>query len=214
MAAHEPNRDMLRPVPGKPGEFEVAKLDEGRIGLFEDELDKARGSVKRIWLGTACEPFPYARAPRRGLSPSVQEVAEAMSNDSLADPVKATHRATMAVLDIAAARGIPATVLTAGVLPRPMFAKLDPDSESNIIRDELTLLCAAAHPENEYGIILPSSSEEHRERQDPPTVPYAERIASLKALQEADCKIWECEHPWTKPNPAISSGSRVASAST
>ncbi|MBP3590569.1 MAG: hypothetical protein J6J61_08335 [Muribaculaceae bacterium] len=75
---------------------------------------------------------------------------------------KASRRAAMAVLDVAAARGIPATVLARSILPRPMFAKLDPDSESNIIRDELTLLCAA---------------------------PYAERIASQKALQEAGCKI-------------------------
>lgn len=77
------------------------------------------------------------------------------------------------------AAGIKCTVLTKGILPA-----------------ELTQLS----PENEYGITLVSLDESYRQRMEPYTAPYADRLASLRALHDAGCKTWVSIEPYPTPN--------------
>ena len=65
------------------------------------------------------------------------------------------------------AAGIKCTVLTKGILP-PQLAELS--------------------DENEYGISLVSTNEKFREKYEPNSAPYAERIAALNCLYKKGCK--------------------------
>lgn len=75
--------------------------------------------------------------------------------------------------------GIKCTVLTKGVLP----------SELSELSDE-----------NEYGITLISLNEDYRERMEPYTAPYVERIAALRTLHDRGCKTWVSIEPYPTPN--------------
>jgi DNA repair photolyase len=77
------------------------------------------------------------------------------------------------------AAGIKCTTLTKGVLPIEI-AKLS--------------------KENEYGITLVSLDEAYRAEAEPGSAPYAERIASLKALHDAGMKTWVSIEPYPTPN--------------
>ncbi len=75
--------------------------------------------------------------------------------------------------------GIKCTVLTKGLLPIEL---------------------AELSPENEYGITLVSLAENFRARYEPGAAPYAERLASLKALHQAGCHTWISMEPYPTPN--------------
>ena len=75
--------------------------------------------------------------------------------------------------------GIKCTTLTKGILP-PELSDLS--------------------KENEYGITLISLDEKYRKHVEPGATPYAERLASLKALHEAGCKTWVSIEPYPTPN--------------
>jgi DNA repair photolyase len=77
------------------------------------------------------------------------------------------------------AAGIKCTALTKGVLPIEI-AKLS--------------------KENEYGITLVSLDEAYRSKVEPGSAPYADRIASLKALHDAGMKTWVSIEPYPTPN--------------
>jgi DNA repair photolyase len=75
--------------------------------------------------------------------------------------------------------GIKCTVLTKGILPIEL---------SNLSK------------ENEYGITLVSLDEKFRERMEPSTAPFEERIQALRALHDAGCKTWVSIEPYPTPN--------------
>ena len=75
--------------------------------------------------------------------------------------------------------GIKCTVLTKGILPISL-SKLSKD--------------------NEYGITLISLDEEYRERMEPGSAPYNDRLKALKKLREKGCKIWVSIEPYPTPN--------------
>ena len=90
----------------------------------------------------------------------------------------------IAEMSIAAIRklneaGIKCTVLTKGILP--------------IELSELS-------KENEYGITLISLDEKYRNKMEPYSAPYEERLASLRALHELGCKTWVSVEPYPTPN--------------
>ncbi len=75
--------------------------------------------------------------------------------------------------------GIKCTVLTKGLLP-----------------SALTRLS----PNNEYGITLISLDEKYREKMEPGSAPYADRLAALQKLHVAGCKTWVSMEPYPTPN--------------
>lgn len=75
--------------------------------------------------------------------------------------------------------GIKCTTLTKGLLP--------------IELSELS-------PENEQGITLISLDEAYREKMEPGAVPYADRLAALKALHDTGCRTWVSIEPYPTPN--------------
>lgn len=75
--------------------------------------------------------------------------------------------------------GIRCTTLTKGILP---------------------LELAQLSPENEHGITLISLDESYREKMEPGTSPYADRLAALRALHDAGCRTWVSIEPYPTPN--------------
>ena len=75
--------------------------------------------------------------------------------------------------------GIKCTVLTKGILPVSL---------------------AKCSKDNEYGITLISLDEEYREKMEPGSAPYADRLKSLKKLHEKGCKTWVSIEPYPTPN--------------
>ena len=76
--------------------------------------------------------------------------------------------------------GIKCIVLTKGILPIELL---------------LNFL-----PANEYGISLVSLNEDFRQRYEPNTAPYSERIKALYDLSKANCKTWVSIEPYPTPN--------------
>ncbi len=54
--------------------------------------------------------------------------------------------------------------------------------------------------ENEYGTTLISLSEDYRQKMEPYTAPYAERLAALRSLHDKGCKTWVSIEPYPTPN--------------
>lgn len=77
------------------------------------------------------------------------------------------------------AAGIKCTVLTKGILPVSL---------------------AECSKENEYGITLISLDEEYRERMEPGSAPYKDRLKALKKLHDKGCKTWVSIEPYPTPN--------------
>lgn len=75
--------------------------------------------------------------------------------------------------------GIKCTVLTKGILPASL---------------------ADFSRENEYGITLVSLSEEFREKNEPNSARFQDRIVSLKVLHDLGCKTWASIEPYPTPN--------------
>lgn len=74
---------------------------------------------------------------------------------------------------------IKCTVLTKGILPIEL---------------------ADLSKENEYGITLISMKEEYREKMEPNTAPYQQRLEAMKKLHERGCKTWISMEPYPTPN--------------
>ena len=53
---------------------------------------------------------------------------------------------------------------------------------------------------NEYGITLVSLDEDFREKFEPNTTHFAERIAALRNLHDAGCYTWVSIEPYPTPN--------------
>lgn len=75
--------------------------------------------------------------------------------------------------------GIKCTVLTKGLLP----SELEKYSRDNV-----------------YGITLVSLNEKYRERMEPGSAPYEERVEALQKLHEKGCKTWVSIEPYPTPN--------------
>lgn len=75
--------------------------------------------------------------------------------------------------------GIKCSVLTKGLLPKEL---------------------ADCSKDNEYGITLVSLDEGYRERIEPGASPYAQRLASLRALHDLGFKTWVSVEPYPTPN--------------
>lgn len=75
--------------------------------------------------------------------------------------------------------GIICSVLTKGVLP---------------------IKLGFLYKANEYGISLVSLDKNFREKYEPNTAPYKDRIAALKRLHDAGCKTWVSMEPYPTPN--------------
>lgn len=75
--------------------------------------------------------------------------------------------------------GIKCTVLTKGILPVSL---------------------AKCSKDNEYGITLISLDEEYREKMEPGSAPYVDRLKALKKLHEKGCKTWVSIEPYPTPN--------------
>lgn len=77
------------------------------------------------------------------------------------------------------AASIKCTVLTKGILPVSL---------------------TECSKENEYGITLISLDEEYRERMEPGSAPYKDRLKALKKLHDKGCKTWVSIEPYPTPN--------------
>lgn len=86
---------------------------------------------------------------------------------------------SLAIIAKLNAAGIRCTTLTKGVSPMAL---------------------ATMSKENEYGITLISIDEDFRQRMEPNTAPFAERIAALRELHDAGCKTWVSIEPYPTPN--------------
>ena len=75
--------------------------------------------------------------------------------------------------------GIKCTVLTKGLLPIEL---------------------SSLSKENEYGITLVSLDEEFRNKMEPNTAPFDQRIEALRKLHNAGCKTWVSIEPYPTPN--------------
>lgn len=75
--------------------------------------------------------------------------------------------------------GIKCTVLTKGLLPIEL---------------------SSLSKENEYGITLVSLDEEFRNKMEPNTAPFDQRIEALRELHNAGCKTWVSIEPYPTPN--------------
>lgn len=92
------------------------------------------------------------------------------------DEIKEMSLASIRKLNAA---GIKCSVLTKGILPV-----------------ELTEMS----PENEYAITLISLDEGYRQRYEPGSAPYIDRIRALRQLHDAGCKTWVSVEPYPTPN--------------
>lgn len=86
---------------------------------------------------------------------------------------------SMKIIKMLNINGIKCTALTKGLLPIEL---------------------AGFSPNNEYGITFISLNEEYRKLIEPGAAPYAERLASLRALHDKGCKTWVSMEPYPTPN--------------
>lgn len=83
------------------------------------------------------------------------------------------------ILKLVNSYNIPCTALTKGILPKEL---------ANLSKD------------NSYGITLISLNEEFREKMEPGSAPYKDRIENLKYLHDNGCKTWVSIEPYPTPN--------------
>lgn len=89
------------------------------------------------------------------------------------------EKMSLAVIEKLNDAGIKCIILTKGILP---------------------IVLATYAEENEYGITLISLNDEYRERVEPGSASYADRLMSLKKLHDAGCKTWVSIEPYPTPN--------------
>lgn len=157
------------------------KLVDNALELLKKELARKK-DVRRVHLCFTTDPLPYIPED------------EAAHQESLATIQDATMRACELIND----HGVPVTLLTKGVLPRFEFGEGGPLC---LEREGYSKAWENPHPDNYYGVSLVSLNERFREEWEPNTAPYAERIASLRALHDAGLKTWVSMEPF----PALTS---------
>lgn len=86
---------------------------------------------------------------------------------------------SLAAIRLLNANGIKCTALTKGILPKEL---------------------AEYSKENEYGITFISLDEGYRKVAEPGASSYAERLASLKYLDDRGCTTWVSIEPYPTPN--------------
>lgn len=135
-------------------EWLEARIGADVIDRLRRNLDASRRRpVERVLMCPSTDPFMHGR----------DDVAEL----------------SLACLREINSHGIPATVLTKGLLPHP----------SALI----------GHPGNEFGISLASLDEGYRERTEPGAAPYEGRIAALREAHEAGLRTWVAIEPFPIP---------------
>lgn len=157
------------------------RLVENTLELLERELAvERREPVGRVHMCFTTDPFMYGQEQVRGL--------------------------TMDAIDLINRKhGIPITFLTKSAYPAVLSCRIEcEDGEKEdtawFKREDAETVVPPLHPDNEYGISLVSLDEGFREHWEPGAAPYAERIASLKALHDAGCRTWVSIEPWPSPD--------------
>lgn len=64
----------------------------------------------------------------------------------------------------------------------------------------LPISLAKSSKENEYGITLISLNEDYREKMEPGSASYDDRLQALKKLHDKGCKTWVSIEPYPTPN--------------
>jgi len=131
------------------------RLVENAVVLLERELSRRRGRLDVVHLCLTTDPFMVGHP----------EVAAT----------------SLALIECLNAHGVPASVLTKGILP-PELAGPRFDRR------------------NVLGISLVSLDEGFRERFEPGAAPYADRIAAVERLHAAGCRTLVHIEPYPTPN--------------
>lgn len=113
------------------------------------------------------------------LKDKIKSVHLCFSTDPFMYDYDEIEKMSIAAIKKLNAANIKCSVLTKGILPLSL-AELDKN--------------------NEYGITIISLNEEYREKMEPYTAPYKERIAALRKLHNLDCKTWVSIEPYPTPN--------------
>ena len=113
------------------------------------------------------------------LKDKIESVQLCFSTDPFMYGYDEVSRMSIEIIKKLNGAGIKCTALTKGILPIELA--------------QLSL-------ENEYGITLVSLDEGFRNKMEPNTAPYKERIAALRALHDAGCKTWVSIEPYPTPN--------------
>lgn len=113
------------------------------------------------------------------LKDKIQSVQLSFSTDPFMHGYDEVKETSLKIIEKLNTENIKCTVLTKGVLP-------------------VELACFSR--DNEYGITLVSLSEEFRQKYEPNTAKYEDRIASLKSLHDAGFCTWVSIEPYPTPN--------------
>ena len=113
------------------------------------------------------------------LKDKIKSVHLCFSTDPFMYDYDEIEKMSIAAIEKLNAANIKCSVLTKGILPLSL-AELDKN--------------------NEYGITIISLNEEYREKMEPYTAPYKERIAALRKLHDLGCKTWVSIEPYPTPN--------------
>lgn len=113
------------------------------------------------------------------LKKKIQSVQLCFSTDPFMYGYKEIEDTSLAAIKKLNEASIKCTTLTKGLLPLAL---------KDLSKD------------NEYGITLVSLNEEYRQRMEPDSAPYPERIKALKKLHDAGCKTWVSIEPYPTPN--------------
>lgn len=170
------------------------KLVSNALKLLDREL-ASKKDVRRVHMCFTTDPFPFARIPdMHDLEAWKDPRVIGFVND-----MAMVHDYSLAAAMRINAAGIPITFLTKGVLPE-YCSGAGGREERLCSKISSRYACFHPHPDNYYGISLVSLNERFREEWEPNTAPYAERIASLRALHDAGLKTWVSMEPF----PALS----------
>ena len=149
------------------------------IDLLRRELAvKRKEPIKRVHMCFTTDPLPY--------------IGDRADCEALEYIRLATMESIAAINDA----GIPVTLLTKGELPEP---HVKPVSCLAIERPRASIPMADLHSDNYYGISLVSLDEDFRKEYEPNAAPFANRLASSKALHDSGCKTWVSIEPWMEP---------------
>lgn len=113
------------------------------------------------------------------LKDKIQSVQLCFSTDPFMYGYKEIEKISLAAIRKLNEAGIKCTTLTKGILPIDL---------KDLSKD------------NEYGITLVSLDENYRQRMEPGSSPYQDRIEALKTLHDAGCKTWVSIEPYPTPN--------------
>ncbi len=131
------------------------RLVANALELLEQELARKRGRVDRVHLCLTTDPFMAGYPEVTSLS--------------------------LALIERLNAHGVPASVLTKGVLPAALADR------------------ARFRRDNVCGISLVSLDETFRRRFEPGAAPYRDRIAALERLHAAGCRTLVHMEPYPTP---------------